>query len=98
MSPPTRALAALLGALVAVASYTLQRALDATAEPPAAAVLQSATIAYFWRVPLAVLHGLAAALLARAVPPGPTAALLARAPALVAAVLLPCVAALAWAR
>jgi hypothetical protein len=98
MSPAARATAALLGALVAVLSYTVQRVVDAVGEPPAAAILQSATIAYFWRVPLAVLHGAAAALLARALPPAAAATLLDRAPVLVAAVLLPCVAALAWAR
>jgi len=65
--PPPRprlAVAALSFALVAVASYALQRLWDARTEPPPGAVLLQTTIPYYWRVAMALLHGLGAATLA----------------------------------
>lgn len=50
------------GGLVAAPSYAIQRLIDSINEPPVGTVLQQATIPYYWRVGLAVLHGLIAAL------------------------------------
>lgn len=56
------AAAALFGG-VAVPSYAIQRLLDAIYEAPVGTVLQQASIPYYWRVGLSVLHGLSAALM-----------------------------------
>ena len=56
----------LLSALVMVASYALQRLLDAQSEPPIGTVLMQATIPYYWRASMAVVHGLMALFIAEA--------------------------------
>jgi hypothetical protein len=55
------ALVGLTLALVFVASYTIQRLVDATSEPPLGAVLQQSTIPYYWRLAFATLHATGAA-------------------------------------
>ena len=42
--------------IAAALSYTLQRLVDAQNEPPMGTVLLQATIPYYWRVGMAVLH------------------------------------------
>ena len=55
-----RRAAALVFGLGVVASYALQRLIDAGGEPPLGTVLRQPTIPYFWRVGTAVVHGLGA--------------------------------------
>ena len=55
------AAAVAVGGLVAAPSYATQRLIDAVNEPPLGTVLEQATIPYYWRVGIAVLHGLIAA-------------------------------------
>ena len=57
------AAAAALFGLVAPASYAIQRLVDARGEAAVGMVLQQVHIPYYWRVGLAVLHGLSAALI-----------------------------------
>ena len=49
--------------MAAVLSYTLQRLVDAQNEPPMGTVLLQATIPYYWRVGMSVLHACAVGLL-----------------------------------
>lgn len=63
MSPRRRLVSLGSFALVAVASYALQRLWDARTEPPLGTVLLQATIPYYWRCAGALLHGLLAAVL-----------------------------------
>ena len=60
---PRLAAAIAAGGLVAAPSYAIQRLLDAINEPPIGTVLEQATIPYYWRVGVASLHGLIAALI-----------------------------------
>ena len=52
-----------LAALVAVASYALQRLWDAETEPPLGSVVAQATIPYYWRVGGALVHAAMAGVL-----------------------------------
>ena len=61
---PRLALAALAFALACCLSYAAQRLWDAGTEPPPGTVLLQATIPYYWRVGLSLLHGAGAAALA----------------------------------
>ena len=44
-------------ALVMIASYAVQRLIDAQSEPPMGTVVLQATIPYYWRTAMAVIHG-----------------------------------------
>lgn len=99
--PPARpihhraAAAAMAFALAVCLSYAAQRLLDARSEPPPGTVLLQATIPYYWRVSLALLHGLGAAALAGfGLSDAAAERWLARAPWLVPLVVLPAVAAM----
>ena len=50
-----------LAGVAVVLSYTVQRLVDAAGEPPLSSVLLSGTIAYYWRVGIALLHGVVVA-------------------------------------
>lgn len=49
--------------LVAAPSYAIQRLIDGLNEPPIGTILAQAHIPYYWRVGIAVLHGISAALI-----------------------------------
>ena len=52
----------------ATASYVLQRLIDAGSEPPIGTVLAQEHIPYYWRMAVAVLHGLVLAALSVGLP------------------------------
>lgn len=52
-----RAVTAAAFGLAVVASYAVQRLVDASTEPPLGTVLLQAHIPYYWRVGAAALHG-----------------------------------------
>ncbi|MFT5582944.1 MAG: hypothetical protein ACI9VR_000521 [Cognaticolwellia sp.] len=58
---------ALLGS-GATASYVLQRLIDAGSEPPIGTVLAQEHIPYYWRMAVALLHGLVLAALSIGLP------------------------------
>ncbi len=58
------ALGAAVFPLVAIASCVLQQLLGALQQPAVGAVLAQASTPYFWRIALAAMHGLSAALIA----------------------------------
>lgn len=88
-----------LAALVAVASYALQRLWDAQTEPPLGSVVTQATIPYYWRVGGALVHAAMAGVLgwfglgeeaaSRWIPRLPALVVLVVLPAAVAMVLVP---------
>lgn len=86
------ALGAAAFALVAVASYTLQRLWSWWGgEPSFGEIVASAHTPYYWRAAVAALHGLAVGLLAGfGLDEEAAGAWLARVPWLVVAVVLPC--------
>ena len=47
----------IFAALVMIASYAVQRLIDAQNEPPMGTVVLQATIPYYWRTAMAVIHG-----------------------------------------
>ena len=84
------ALAAAALALVVVASYSIQRLLDATTEPQMGSIIHQSTIPYFWRVAFATLHGVGAGVALRLSVSAPTAERwLSRTPGLALAIALP---------
>lgn len=78
----------------AMASYVLQRLIDAGSEPPIGAVLAQAHVPYYWRMAVALLHGLTLAALSLGLPQAWRARLLHWAPLWVAALALVCVVAM----
>ncbi len=64
---PWVAAIALLGS-GATASYVVQRLIDAGSEPPIGTVLAQAHIPYYWRMAVALLHGLVLAALSLGLP------------------------------
>ncbi len=92
-----RRAAGVVFSLGVVASYALQRLVDAGSEPPLGTVLRQPFIPYFWRVGAALVHGLGAAALAWAALDEAWAARLLRAsPWLAAFVVVPAVVAMLW--
>lgn len=92
---PRIAAAALSFSLACCLSYACLRLWDARTEPPMAAVALQATIPYYWRVGLVLLHGVGAAtLVGMALSPPTATRWLARAPWLVPLVVLPAVVAM----
>lgn len=80
-----------------VASYTVQRLIDAGGEPPLGTVLRQPVIPYFWRVGTAVVHGLGAGAFAwAALDDTQSSRLVDAARWLAPLVVLPAVAALLW--
>ena len=49
--------------MVATLSYTIQRLVDAQNEPPMGTILLQASIPYYWRVAMSMLHAFAAGVL-----------------------------------
>jgi hypothetical protein len=86
----TDTLVGLTLALAFVASYTIQRLVDATGEPPMGAILHQNTIPYYWRLAFAALHATGAAITVHLSVSAPTAdRWLARAPWLILGIVAP---------
>lgn len=89
--------AGLVFGLGVVASYALQRLVDAGSEPALGTVLRQPYIPYYWRVGASLVHGLGGAALAWAVLDKAQAARLLRAsPWLAALVVVPAMIAMMW--
>lgn len=97
MSAERRAAALLAFGAGVVASYAIQRLIDAGSEPPMGAVLRQSIIPYYWRAGTALVHGLGAGAFAWALLEGDRARqALALAPWLLPAVVLPAMVAMVW--
>ena len=72
----------------ATGSYVLQRLIDAGSEPPMGTVLAQAHTPYYWRMAVALLHGLVLAALSFGLPQAWRARLLNAAPTWVGALCL----------
>ncbi len=82
-----RAAATLLAALAVLVSYLVQRLLDARGAAPMGTVFMQASVPYFWRIAMAVVHGAGTWVLVRlALTEGQAAWALRRAPLLVSVV------------